>query len=257
MISESLRTKIIKIVNDTLDISEEQWNNTLEKSKLIKRAVLNEAAQKTNIPGHPYLKEGKYKSDTFVALMLDMRDSKKHLRQAISARVSKVSQMQRVYYEVSALLPAMAYIIEEHKGAVTEYLGDGLLALFLLPKENITERENVLRNVMTCSKKCLDASMNIVSNILTERYGLPSIKIGIGLAFSDAIISHFGLPPNTQVKVIGECVYFASQLSKGNNEIIIHENLEYIWPTSKTGKLRFSKRVFEKFNGYVVLENKE
>lgn len=256
MIPESLKTKITEIVNSSLDISEEQWNNTLEKSRLLKKATLSEAAKKTNIPGHPYLGDGKYKSDTFIALMLDMRDSKKHLRQAISARIAKVSQMQRVYYEVSALLPAMAYIIEEYKGAVTEYLGDGLLALFLLPKED-EEQRKILKNVMTCSKRCMEANNSIVSKILAKRYSLPDIKIGIGLAFSDAIISHFGLSPNTQVKVIGECVYFASQLSKGYNEIILHENLEYIWPSSKTGKLRFSKREFEKFNGYVVLQNKE
>jgi len=54
--------------------------------------------------------------------------------------------------------------------------------------------------------------------------------------------------------VIGECIYLASQLSKGRNEIIVHENLEMIWPTSKNGKLKFTMRLFKDFKGYIVNE---
>ncbi len=183
--------------------------------------------------------------------MLDMRDSTKHLRQAISARVAKVSQMQRVYYEVSALLPAMAKLIKDADGAVTEYLGDGLLALFQSSR-NIAERNQVLMNTITAARDCMEALQYVVNPILNSRYSLPYLEIGIGLAYSDAIISHFGLSPDTQVKVIGECIYLASQLSKGRNEIIVHENLEMIWPTSKDGKLHFIMRPFKDFKGYVV-----
>lgn len=256
VLSDELRDELAKIVNGTLDRCEKQWDNTLGQDKLVKRAMEEAFANFTNIPGHPYLDETKYKSDLFVAFMLDMRDSKIHLRQAISARTARVSMMQRVFYEVSALLPAMAKVINDNKGAVTEYLGDGLLALFQLPKVP-SEQSAILYGVIDAARTCMEARVEVVNPILKERYNLPEIDIGIGLAFSDAIISHFGLPPATQVKVLGECIYFASQCSKGRNEIVLHERLENIWPKSKGGKLSFFKRKYKDFDGYVVKNNSE
>jgi len=49
---------------------------------------------------------------------------------AVSSKTSKVSQLQRIFYETSALLPAMAKLIFFENGSVTEYLGDGVLGLF-------------------------------------------------------------------------------------------------------------------------------
>jgi len=249
MLTDAQKKELTSIVESSLRRSEELWANTIGKDESLHRAMM--ADSKTHIPGHPYLGENQYKSDEFVCLMLDMRDSTKHLRQAISARVAKVSQMQRVYYEVSALLPAMAKLIKDADGAVTEYLGDGLLALFQSSR-NIAERNQVLMNTITAARDCMEALQYVVNPILNSRYSLPYLEIGIGLAYSDAIISHFGLSPDTQVKVIGECIYLASQLSKGRNEIIVHENLEMIWPTSKDGKLHFIMRPFKDFKGYVV-----
>jgi class 3 adenylate cyclase len=77
--------------------------------------------------------------------------------------------MQRVFYEVSALLPAMAKIIIEHEGAVTEYLGDGLLALFQLPKQP-KDQSSVLYNVMTAAETCLASLHQVVNPILNKRY---------------------------------------------------------------------------------------
>ena len=151
----------------------------------------------------------------------------------------------------SALLPAMTRIIQDKNGSVTEYLGDGLLALFQLP-QNRNEQDSILGDVITAAKRCMDGLQEVVNPVLSNRYSLPNLEIGIGLSYSDAIISHFGLHPNTQIKVIGECIYLASQLSKGRNEIIIHENLEMVWPTSKSGTLRFKMKQFKDFKGYVL-----
>jgi class 3 adenylate cyclase len=184
--------------------------------------------------------------------MLDMRGFTKHLIQAISGRTAKVSEMQRVFYEVSALLPAMASIIENTDGAVTEYLGDGLLALFQFPFDDKDKREKVCKVSMTVARDCLEALNTAVNPILFARYSLPSLKIGIGMSFSQAIITHFGISPNTQVKVIGRCIYDVSKLSKGENEIVIHENLKNIYPSSSGGKLSFSLKYFGDVKGYVL-----
>lgn len=247
MLSEVKKEELKGIVNQSLNRAEELWGNTFDKALIFKEAELS----RTNIPGHRYLDEKQYASDLFIALMLDMRDSKTHLRQAISARIAKVSQMQRVFYEVSALLPAMAKIIEDENGAVTEYLGDGLLALFQLSKIP-KEQGPIIESTYFASNNCMIALNEVINPILSSRYSLPKIDIGIGIAFSDAIISHFGLKPNTQIKVIGECIYFASNLSKGRNEIIVHENLQRIWPKTEGGRLRFREKVFKDLKGFIV-----
>lgn len=241
---------IEKIVNDSLDRAKELWENTLDKNKII----VNAKEAETNIPGHRYLGKDKYKSDYFLAFMLDMRDSTEHLIQAISKRTAKVSEMQRVFYEVSALLPAMAKIIENSEGAVTEYLGDGLLALFQFPFNDKDKREHICMMSMRVARDCLEALHSVVNPILFKRYSLPALKIGIGMSFSQSIITHFGISPNTQIKVIGRCIYDVSKLSKGENEIVIHENLNNIYPSSESGTLRFSRKSFdgEKLYGYVL-----
>jgi hypothetical protein len=250
MLTTAEKEELFSIVNDTLDRCEILWKKTLGDEKLIKKAQFVD----TNIPGHPYLAEDRYKSDLFLAFMLDMRDSKKHLQQRIDPEKADVSQMERIFYEVSALLPAMSKLIKDKKGAVTEYLGDGLLALFQLHKkeENVDRLKSgpILSDSMKVAKKCLSALDQIVNPVLYERYRLPALQIGIGMAYSDAIITHFGLAPDTQVKVIGECIYYASQLSKGINEIHVHKNLKLIWPTSKQGQIKFSQKKFKDFWGY-------
>ncbi|MDR3048528.1 MAG: family 3 adenylate cyclase [Elusimicrobiota bacterium] len=241
------KQEIESIVIQSLKRAEELWDNTLEKDKELN---FSKKASKTNIPGNKYLGEDEYKSDCFLAFMIDMRDSTQHLIQAISA---KISQMQRVFYEVSALLPAMAKIIEDADGGVTEYLGDGLLALFQFPADDKHKKDNVCRNVITVANDCLYALQEIVNPILNCKYGLPPLEIGIGMSYSQSIITHFGVKPNTQIKVIGRCIYDVSKLSKERNKIAVDKTLQLAWPSSEGGKLRFEEQQFDdNLIGFIV-----
>jgi len=251
MLLEKQEKEIEKLINDSLNKAEEMWENVGE---LKKATTLFSEGMRTYIPGHPYLKENEYKSDQFIAMMVDMRDSTKHLRQSISAKIARVDLMQRVFYEVSALLPAMAKVIEFEDGAVTEYLGDGVLSLFQVSK-NEEEKKQIIYASSRAAQNCIYVVNYFVNTILNKRYNLPPIQIGVGVAFSDAIITKFGIPPNSQVKVIGQCVYFASNLAKGRNEIYVHEWLENIWPSAKNGKIRFTAREFrDNIKGFLLNE---
>jgi class 3 adenylate cyclase len=137
-------------------------------------------------------------------------------------------------------------------GVVTEYLGDGLLALFQFPFDDTDKREKVCEVVMGVARECLEALQIAVNPILNQRYSLPSLKIGVGMSYSQSIITHFGIEPNTQVKVIGRCIYDVSKLSKGENEIAIHEKLKKVYPSSKEGKLSFFRKKIDDIEGYVL-----
>jgi len=192
----------------------------------------------TKIPGYPFIEEGKPKVSEFIALVLDVRDSTTHLIQAISHKIAKASQLERVLYEMTAINTAGAIYVDNYSGGITEFLGDGFLALFHV----INERDpKEVYDAHNTAKNFLDTALPKINKILGDRYFLPPLEIGIGLAYSKAIVTVVGHGSNIHPKAIGECVYRASKLSNGKNQILIDDRLKALWPTSKGGQLSFNE----------------
>lgn len=237
-----------------LDHAEATWSEvghefakamTMDESLLIKKAE----TLPSKIPGHELVSDIHPTVDKFIAFVADMRGSSKHLLNAMSPKNAKVSQLQRVFYETSALLPALAKTVQYKGGKVTEYLGDGVLALFLIKEE---DQSNTIYSAYHAAQNCISVTRGIVNAELKNRYNLPELDIGVGLAFSKAIITLVGLTNEKHPKVIGECVYRASKLSSGSNVVLVDEQLNAIWPKEKGGVLRFSPKSFYGVDGYVI-----
>jgi class 3 adenylate cyclase len=160
-----------------------------------------------------------------------------------------VSELRRVFYETSALLPALERTIQFEAGEVTEYLGDGVLALFAV---NDGEAEATIRASFRAAENCVGDTRGIVNVALKERYGLPPLQVGVGLAMSKAVVSLVGLEGNRHAKATGRCVYFATKLSAGVNEVVVDAVLRGAWPKTKGGGLRFQPTVRRKTDGFVV-----
>lgn len=243
-------TAIRKNINDELDKAEDVWNKVgqliMEKSEEYS-SFDGFRGVETNIPNFPFIEEGQPKVSDFIALVYDIRGSTQHLIQAISTRTADVSQLQRVYYETTAVNTLGSLIIESSGGGITEFLGDGFLALF-----NVEEKPEVVYNAHNAAKNCLKYTDEIVNDILNQRYRLPNLNVGVGLAYSKAIVTLVGIGKNKHGKTIGECVYRASKLSKGFNEICIDTPLKNLWPTSKDGTLKFTQRNYNYFEGYLI-----
>lgn len=188
------KEEIKKIINNSLDKAEQHWKNGeyLLKESTTLDSVDSERyeSEPSNIPGHAEVQDEKTVIDEFIALVMDMRDSSKHLMQDISSKTSSVTMLQRVYYETSALLPAVELTIKFANGSVTEYLGDGVLALFQVDKK---DNHKTIREAYTVSKNIMDETLSIVNKILNDRYGLPPLEIGIGLSMSQTIVTLVGL----------------------------------------------------------------
>ena len=208
-----------------------------------------DSAEPSKIPGHEIVRDGETVIDEFVAFVADMRDSSKHLMCAISPKNADVSGLQRVYYETSALLPALAYAVSKEEGSVTEYLGDGILALFRIDNNS---REQAIYASHRAAKNAIGDVRDLVNEALYERYRLPAVDIGVGLAVSKTIVTLVGLAPDKQPKAFGECVFRATKLSDGKNEVICDENMKAIWPSSKGGTLRFSRKSVKNIDGYLI-----
>lgn len=232
-------------INESLNQAEKVWGEVGEYI-IEKTYSINAMDSQTPIPGYPFLKDGKPKKDQFIAMVLDIRESSTHLIQNISSKTSEVSDIQRVYYETSALLPAMAKTIGFFKGNVTEYLGDGLLALFL------KESDKALYSAKSAAEACINETLKLVNDELKLRYKLPELKIGIGMGLSKAIITLVGDSTYKQPKVIGKCVYYASKLSNGTNEYIIDEAMRLAWPKTKNGILSFTQKNMKGISGFTI-----
>lgn len=256
MLTSSEKDELRRIINSSLDKVEKQWqeggyllkeSNELGLESFKVNAM--DSAEPSKIPGHEIVRDDKTVIDEFIAFVADMRNSSTHLMCAISPKYADVSGLQRVYYETSALLPALAYVVNKEKGSVTEYLGDGLLALFRIDSD---AKERAIYASHRAAKNAIGDAREIVNTILFQRYRLPPVDIGVGLAISKTLVTLVGLAPDKHPKAFGECVFRATKLSDGINEVICDENLKAIWPSSKTGKLRFLKRNAKKVDGYVI-----
>ncbi|GAB6263669.1 hypothetical protein [Photobacterium sp. R1] len=252
----SIKQGILRgIINDSLDKAEKHWKdggyllavNKIQFESISEKVM--DSAEPSKIPGHAIVQDGETVIDTFIAFVADMRDSSKHLMCATSPKRSKVSGLQRVYYETSALLPAIGYVVREEEGNVTEYLGDGALALFRVDDD---DKEKAIYAAHRAAKNAIGIAREIVNEILMKRYELPALDIGVGLAVSQTLVTLVGLYPEKHPKAFGECVFRATKLSSGRNEVISDANLKAIWPTSKGGTLRFTPKSINNVDGYIL-----
>lgn len=251
---QDLRQKVTSTVKFFLDRAEKHWADKghflLEGAENFRIASAALDEMPSNIPNHPIVDGEKVVLDEFIVLVADMRGSTEHLNCKISEKRTTVKfdyeGAQRIYYETSALLSAINVIIESYGGRVTEYLGDGTLALFHYNgKESIFSANNAANDIITGMR-------DIINSELSRRYGLPEIDIGVGLALSKCLVTQVGSHGNMHPKVFGHSVYRATKLSKGSNLIFVDTNLRMKWPKGKGGKLKFIKKNGDYFPYYLI-----
>lgn len=243
------RREIRRIIDQYLDEADGVWREHGPKlaGALAKAHRLDENEMPSYIPGHEVLLRptvGK-----FVAFVADMRDSTRHLRQAKSP---PPSQLERVYYETSAFLPSVEAVITASGGSVTEFLGDGVLALY----DARTDEQSAIMAAYNAAVTCFTSLRPELNDALSLRYKLEPIDFGIGLSLSKALVHRVGR--SRHPRVIGECVFLASKLSGGRNEIAVDELIHNLWPTSRDGRLKFRSREIthkgERLPGFVVFD---
>lgn len=205
---------------------EDSSHESLDSMHIIKKSEL----VPSRIPGTPVVSSDENKVEEFIALVADMRNSTQHLMTRNTH--GSVSELQRVYYETSALLPALDFAISINEGSVTEYLGDGVLALFRVDSDDISTST---KNAKWAATDCLETVLPMVNKELFLRYELPELKMGVGMAFSKALVTTMGLSGSLHAKAFGKCIYRATKLSNGTNLILVDEQLKAKWPVSQTG----------------------
>ncbi|QVL21429.1 hypothetical protein KH389_12955 [Pseudomonas qingdaonensis] len=231
------RVLVRKAAVEGLDEAIRTWRKVGMVLESATRSFEVYAGTESNIPGHPFVQSGEPEVTEFVALVVDMRNSTDRL-QNLQKFPPIESGFQRVFYETSALLPALATTVQFKDGHVTEYLGDGALILF---KVDTNDRAQTVRDAYLAANECVTETRQIVNELLAERFQLPSLSIGAGLSISHAIVTLVGTSAFRQPKAIGQCVWEASKLSSGVNTVRVSDNLKEAWPSSPGGVLRFER----------------
>ena len=228
------KVELEKLAVQALENAESIWNAVGAEMGKIAKSLHNSLSEsvKSTIPGHSLVDFAQPKVDDFIAIVADMRNSTEHLREAIGQQPPKPSQLQRVFYETAVLLPCLAKTIENEDGRVTEYLGDGVLGLFQLDRN---DKSTAIYDANRAARNCLEMVDVVINPLLSKRHNLPPLRLGVGMAYSRAVVTVVGLPGFMQPKAFGECVFYATKFSCGNNEIYVDKNLERIWPTVNSG----------------------
>lgn len=239
-------------ISKGLDRAESHWGEVgqemTKKAMAFDAAMVraDESVKPSQIPGHPLVSDGSPKVDEFIAMVVDMRKSSERLKTKVSSPVIKHG-FQRVYFETSALLPAISVVTSLKNGVVTEYLGDGALALFQVDKD---DREGAIREASRAARNCVGDMRDLINIELDKRYQLPPIDLGVGMSISKAMVTLVGALENQHPKAIGECVWEATKLSGETNVVMISETLRRQWPQSKGGKMQFMQRKVRGVDGY-------
>lgn len=253
MLTAEQDREVREVVGKSLNRAEKHWREGGHKLVVHKSRgmeSLSEDAAPSRIPGHKIVKEGETVISQFVALVADMRGSTDHLLEKDHYDNAKgLPGLQRVFYETSALLPALELVVGYEGGSVTEYLGDGVLALFKVEEGG---EGNIALAAYRAGYNAVNSVREIVNSEIGKRYALPSLNIGVGLSTSKAIVSLSGLEGNKHPKAFGECVFKATKLSGSNNKIAVDKNLNISWPSSPSGTLSFNMNYFEDVEGYIA-----
>jgi hypothetical protein len=233
--------EIRKVISLSLDEAETNWSEVghklhIEKALTLDSISIIEARQEpSKIPGHQFVSDGIPIVEEFIALVVDMRNSTEHLKSERN-NIRIENGFQRVYYETTALLSAVSTAVSFENGRVTEYLGDGALALFSAD----ADRKQAIYDAYHAAENCISIVRQCINDEILNRYNLPQINLGVGLSISQAMVTLVGDEKNKQPKVIGQCVWEATKLSGGVNCIYVSEALRAVWPTSTPGSLSFS-----------------
>lgn len=237
-------------ISDSLNRAEKNWNAVKTAFAMESLQERFEHYEPSKIPGHPFVSDGKPEVTTFIAMVVDMRNSTDHLKTVVNNPKIK-NGFQRIYYETSALLPAISKTVSFENGFVTEYLGDGALILFKVDDDD-NEKE-IITSVSVAAKNCIYETRQAINLQLQKRYNLKAIDIGIGLSIGKAMVTLVGDTGNPQPKAIGECIWEATKLSCETNKIGISNSLYGAWPSSKGGTVKFKQFKFKRgVSGYIM-----
>lgn len=182
------------------------------------------------------LEFGSYDKGNFAVLFVDMRFS--------TERAQRYSP-EITFLTMHVYLTALIEVVKLFRGKVIDIMGDGLM-VFWGGKE---ARENdgmyaveAVRNAGKCGLAMLQIREEVINKIINSENLGNEINIGVGITFDSVIVTKIGIQDYSyDVKAFGDCINKAFKYANQNNinKLKVSKKVKEIWPSSKTGILRF------------------
>lgn len=160
---------------------------------------------------------GRFLSDDIVKQLLETEDGL-----ALGGKKRDVSVMMsdlRGFTALSERMPAMdlirmlnhylaemTQVIQNHRGTIIEFIGDGIMALFGAPVEQEDHCENAVLAAVEMQMRMPEV------NRWNEEHGYPQLEMGIGLHGGDAIIGNIGSEKRTKYGAVGNNVNLCGRI---------------------------------------------
>jgi adenylate cyclase len=115
----------------------------------------------------------------------------------------------------------MVHVLFEHQGTLDKFLGDGLLALFGTPLEQLDHAQRAVQAALDIQRA------TTALNTVRRSRGQPTLHLGIGINSGEAIVGNIGSEKRMEYTVVGDMVNVAQRLQThaGGGEILIGASL--------------------------------
>jgi class 3 adenylate cyclase len=137
---------------------------------------------------------------------------------------------------VNGYLARMTPIILEHGGTISDFIGDGILAVFGAPIAHGDEVDQAAR----CAR-AMQRDMHLV-NAENRAAGLPDLAMGIAVHAGPVVAGNIGSPDRVKYGVVGAAVNLASRiqaLAAGGEVIVSEAALKRLGPIARVGPARY------------------
>jgi adenylate cyclase len=102
----------------------------------------------------------------------------------------------------------MTPLVFENHGLLDKYIGDGLMALFGVPRDDDNAAANAVRAAIAMQKRVVELNCRLSSR------GLPEIHVGIGINTGNVTVGYIGSDQRTDYTAIGDAVNLAARLEE-------------------------------------------
>lgn len=128
---------------------------------------------------------------------------------------------EKVVTLLNLYLGVMADVIDQHKGTINEFIGDGIFVMFGAP----IARSDDSQRAIACAVAMQLAMQSV--NEQNRGLGLPEIEMGIGINTGEVVVGNVGSQKRAKYTVIGSHVNLAARIESYTvgGQILISENV--------------------------------
>jgi len=128
---------------------------------------------------------------------------------------SEVLPPHDVVHILNRYFHAMGNAVARFGGCIDNYMGDGLMALFGLPRGDEPESAQTPALLAVQAGLAMLEAMDALKPYLDSAYGR-SFDIGVGIHYGDAVVGSVGAIGRERITAIGDAVNLASRIESAN-----------------------------------------